>query len=866
MKIPLFNKDTEAKKKPARNVKKGVKQQEEKSKKSKKTGKAEKADLDLDLKKFSFSERWADERFRSSVGLITITLSIFLFISIFSSLFTGNEDMLYALNPPENGTEQAENKGGNLGALIGLYVVRGTFGVGTLVLPFLLFLLGVRWLTGKNLLPLGKSFGWSIFGMVMIPWTIDMLFRSHASDFVYGTTSKFISEFLEHNIGAIASYFTLFMLYAIALTIINPRWIENIQIESLNRLKSRVKEFFTFSSTDIDVEDESGSGSVIPKNSPIINQEPDEEENLEAIIDDFLDGPSEKEEMDLAPAPEPSADLDVEAGGEASSAPVDKTGEGLDFEVKEKKEEETVDEKDFVKEYGEYDPTLELSNFKMPGLDHLVDHGDGKNAVSSDELQANKEKIIETLQHYKIEISKITAEVGPTVTLYEIVPAPGVRISKIQGLEKDIALSLAALGIRIIAPIPGRGTVGIEVPNTNPDVVSMLALIKSEKFQKSNAELPIALGKTISNETHVFDLAKMPHLLMAGATGQGKSVGLNAMLVSLLYRKHPSELKFVLVDPKKVELSVYNHISRHYLAQLPEATDAIITDTDKVVSTLYSLCKEMDQRYDLLKDAQCRNIKEYNAKFINRKIIPETCKEAHPERGHHYLPYIVLVVDEFADLIMTAGKEVETPIARLAQLARAIGIHLIIATQRPSVKIITGTIKANFPGRVAFRVTSAIDSRTILDASGADQLIGRGDLLMSTGNDLIRLQCGFVDTPEVESICNYIGAQRGYSEIYELPEYIPEGGSATEKSATSVEERDALFNDAASIVVLHQQGSTSLVQRKLKVGYNRAGRIIDQLEDAGIIGPFEGSKARKVLVPDELSLEQLLNRPLPEDE
>lgn len=866
MKIPLFNKDTEAKKKPARNVKKGVKQQEEKSKKSKKTGKAEKADLDLDLKKFSFSERWADERFRSSVGLITITLSIFLFISIFSSLFTGNEDMLYALNPPENGTEQAENKGGNLGALIGLYVVRGTFGVGTLVLPFLLFLLGVRWLTGKNLLPLGKSFGWSIFGMVMIPWTIDMLFRSHASDFVYGTTSKFISEFLEHNIGAIASYFTLFMLYAIALTIINPRWIENIQIESLNRLKSRVKEFFTFSSTDIDVEDESGSGSVIPKNSPIINQEPDEEENLEAIIDDFLDGPSEKEEMDLAPAPEPSADLDVEAGGEASSAPVDKTGEGLDFEVKEKKEEETVDEKDFVKEYGEYDPTLELSNFKMPGLDHLVDHGDGKNAVSSDELQANKEKIIETLQHYKIEISKITAEVGPTVTLYEIVPAPGVRISKIQGLEKDIALSLAALGIRIIAPIPGRGTVGIEVPNTNPDVVSMLALIKSEKFQKSNAELPIALGKTISNETHVFDLAKMPHLLMAGATGQGKSVGLNAMLVSLLYRKHPSELKFVLVDPKKVELSVYNHISRHYLAQLPEATDAIITDTDKVVSTLYSLCKEMDQRYDLLKDAQCRNIKEYNAKFINRKIIPETCKEAHPERGHHYLPYIVLVVDEFADLIMTAGKEVETPIARLAQLARAIGIHLIIATQRPSVKIITGTIKANFPGRVAFRVTSAIDSRTILDASGADQLIGRGDLLMSTGNDLIRLQCGFVDTPEVESICNYIGAQRGYSEIYELPEYIPEGGSATEKSATSVEERDALFNDAASIVVLHQQGSTSLVQRKLKVGYNRAGRIIDQLEDAGIIGPFEGSKARKVLVPDELSLEQLLNRPLPGDE
>ena len=869
MKIPLFNKDTEAKKKPARNVKKGAKQQEDKSKKSKKTGKAQKADLDLDMKKFSFTERWGDERFRSSVGLVTITLSIFLFISIFSSLFTGNEDMLFAVNPTENGSVQAENKGGNLGALIGLYVVRGTFGVGTLVLPFLLFLIGVRWLTGKNLLPLGKSFSWSIFGMAMIPWTIDMLFRSHVSDFVYGTTSKFISEFLNNNIGTIASYFTLVMLYAIALTIINPKWTNRVQIESLKLLTARIKEFFTFSSTDIDDEDERHSGSVIPENSPIINQELEEEENLESIIDDFLDGPSENEniyEPDPAPGPAPSEEEGMETSVEASTAQADTTEEGLDFEVKEKKEEETIDEKDFVKEYGEYDPTLELSNFKMPGLDHLVDHGDGKNAVSSEELQANKEKIIETLQHYKIEISKISAEVGPTVTLYEIVPAPGVRISKIQGLEKDIALSLAALGIRIIAPIPGRGTVGIEVPNTNPDVVSMLALIKSEKFQNSDAELPIALGKTISNKTHVFDLAKMPHLLMAGATGQGKSVGLNAMLVSLLYRKHPSELKFVLVDPKKVELSVYNHISRHYLAQLPEAKDAIITDTDKVVSTLYSLCKEMDQRYDLLKDAQCRNIKEYNTKFINRKIIPETCKEAHPERGHHYLPYIVLVVDEFADLIMTAGKEVETPIARLAQLARAIGIHLIIATQRPSVKIITGTIKANFPGRVAFRVTSAIDSRTILDASGADQLIGRGDLLMSTGNDLIRLQCGFVDTPEVESICNYIGAQRGYSEIYELPEYVPEGAAATEMSATSVEERDALFNDAASIVVLHQQGSTSLVKRKLKVGYNRAGRIIDQLEDAGIIGPFEGSKARKVLVPDELSLEQLLNRPLPGDE
>jgi S-DNA-T family DNA segregation ATPase FtsK/SpoIIIE len=858
MKIPLFNNENEAKKKPARNVKKGAKPQEAKGKKSKK---AKKADLDFDLKKFSFSERWEDERFRSSVGIITITISIFLFISIFSSLFSGTEDMLFTTNPLEDGTEYAENKGGNLGALFSYYVVRRSFGIGTFILPFIMFLLGVRWLTGTNLLPLGKSFRWSLFAMIVLPWTIDMLFRDHVGDFIYGNASFYLSTFLDKYVGSFASYSLLVATYAIALTIVYPKWIESIKSENLQKIVSKLKSFFKLSNVNIDDMEE---GSIIPESSPIIEDEP-EEENLEAIIDDFLDGPSEKETTSESlaedtPKPEP---VDTSAATADSS---NEDGKDLDFEVKEKKEEDTVDENEIVQEYGEYDPTLELSKYQMPGLDHLVDHGDGKNAVGADELQANKEKIIETLQHYKIEISKITAEVGPTVTLYEIVPAPGVRISKIQGLEKDIALSLAALGIRIIAPIPGRGTVGIEVPNTNPDVVSMLALIKSEKFQKSDAELPIALGKTISNETHVFDLAKMPHLLMAGATGQGKSVGLNAMLVSLLYRKHPSTLKFVLVDPKKVELSVYNHISRHYLAQLPDAEDSIITDTDKVVNTLYSLCKEMDQRYDLLKDAQCRNIKEYNAKFINRKIVPGSCKEAHPERGHHFLPYIVLVVDEFADLIMTAGKEVETPIARLAQLARAIGIHLIIATQRPSVKIITGTIKANFPGRVAFRVTSAIDSRTILDASGADQLIGRGDLLMSTGNDLIRLQCGFVDTPEVESICNYIGAQRGYPEIYELPEYVPEGGGATEKGATSVEERDVLFNDAASIVVMHQQGSTSLVQRKLKVGYNRAGRIIDQLEDAGIIGPFEGSKARKVLIPDELSLEQLLNRPLPGDD
>ena len=478
-----------------------------------------------------------------------------------------------------------------------------------------------------------------------------------------------------------------------------------------------------------------------------------------------------------------------------------------------------------------------------------MEHGDGKVRVSEEELEDKKTSILHTLENFSIEVSSITAQVGPTVTLYEIVPAPGIRISKIKNLEDDIALSLAALGIRIIAPIPGRGTIGIEVPNSNPDIVSMRTLIASDKFNKSNAALPIAIGKTISNETFVFDLAKMPHLLMAGATGQGKSVGLNAMLVSLLYRKHPSQLKFVLVDPKKVELTLFNHIERHYLAKLPDSEDAIITDTSKVVATLNSLCIEMDQRYDLLKDAQCRNLAEYNAKFVRRRL--------NPEEGHRYLPYIVLVVDEFADLIMTAGKEVETPIARLAQLARAIGIHLIIATQRPSVNIITGTIKANFPARIAFRVTSKIDSRTILDAGGADQLIGRGDMLLSNGNDLIRIQCGFVDTPEVEAICEFIGSQQGYPDAFILPEYTEEGGSG-ETGNISDDERDDMFAEAAHLIVMHQQGSTSLLQRKLKIGYNRAGRIIDQLEDAGIIGHFEGSKARKVLVPDEASLEQML--------
>ena len=533
--------------------------------------------------------------------------------------------------------------------------------------------------------------------------------------------------------------------------------------------------------------------------------------------------------------------------------PVEEETEDLAMEVEkivEEKEEKKNISDQLVEDYGEFDPTLELGSYKFPTIELLDQHGvTGGITINQEELEENKIKIVNTLKNYKIGIAQIKATIGPTVTLYEIVPEAGVRISKIKNLEDDIALSLAALGIRIIAPIPGKGTIGIEVPNKNSSIVSMRSVIASTKFQKAEMELPIAFGKTISNETFVVDLAKMPHLLMAGATGQGKSVGLNAVLTSLLYKKHPAEVKFVLVDPKKVELTLFNKIERHFLAKLPDSEDAIITDNTKVIHTLNSLCIEMDNRYDLLKTAMVRNIKEYNTKFKSRKL--------NPNDGHMFLPYIVLVIDEFADLIMTAGKEVETPVARLAQLARAVGIHLIIATQRPSVNVITGIIKANFPARIAFRVTSKIDSRTILDASGADQLIGRGDMLFAQGNDVTRIQCAFVDTPEVEKITAYIGSQRAYPEAYQLPEYSGEDSGTSLDN--NVSERDAKFKEAAEVIVIAQQGSASLIQRKLKLGYNRAGRIIDQLEAAGIVGPFEGSKARQVYVADLVALDQILN-------
>ena len=554
-------------------------------------------------------------------------------------------------------------------------------------------------------------------------------------------------------------------------------------------------------------------------------------------------------EVDEAPMPEPDMIIPTPAPVVADTDENEEDTIDVQVEVHQElvEDDKAINKK--VKDFGEYDPTLDLSRFQLPKIDLLQQYGDGQITFDKDEIEANKNRIVETLQNYNIEIKEIKATIGPTVTLYEIVPAAGIRISKIKNLEDDIALSLAALGIRIIAPIPGKGTIGIEVPNANAQMVSMRQVIASKKFQEAKMELPVAMGRTITNENFIFDLAKMPHLLMAGATGQGKSVGLNAILTSLLYKKHPSQLKFVLVDPKKVELTLYNKIERHYLAILPDSDEAIITDTTKVINTLNSLCIEMDNRYELLKSAMVRNIKEYNAKFISRRL--------NPEEGHKYLPYIVLVIDEFADLIMTAGKEVEMPIARLAQLARAIGIHLIVATQRPSVNVITGIIKANFPARAAFRVTSKIDSRTILDAGGADQLIGKGDMLFSQGSDLVRLQCAFVDTPEVEEICDFIGNQQAYPTAYQLPEYVGEEGGGVGEIDPS--DRDALFEDAARLVVATQQGSTSMIQRKLKLGYNRAGRIVDQLEAAGILGPFEGSKARQVLVPDEMALEQKLN-------
>jgi S-DNA-T family DNA segregation ATPase FtsK/SpoIIIE len=779
------------------------------------------------------------EKTKNIVGLTFLLSALYLFIAFTSYLFTWQEDQDKVTGSwwtlLSDSSITVNNWLGKLGAIVSHVFFYRWFGVVSFVFAFLLALYGTRLFFKKNLLPLKRA---TTLGLITFVWTsIALGFAFQTSHFAPGGAFGYQSTlWLQGILGKSGTGF-LILFFLLAILVLNFDF-------SMHQVYAYFKKDDT-----ADVEPLSPAPVIEAKKEVL----PEVEFIAEAPI--FIPPDLREVKKEVPPTPPAPVVIEVEPiiEDDAVFASIEKTGE-VEFKVEAPRvQEEILSQEEInsmVQKYGEYDPTLDLSSYTFPGIDLLKDYGDRGNTVEQEELESNKNRIVATLKNYNIEISQIKAAIGPTVTLYEIIPAPGVRISKIKNLEDDIALSLSAFGIRIIAPIPGKGTIGIEVPNQKPDVVSMRTVIASKVFQDSSMELPIVLGKTISNEIFVTDLAKMPHLLMAGATGQGKSVGLNAILVSLLYKKHPSQLKLVLVDPKKVELTLYNKLVRHFLAKLPDGEEAIITDTKKVVNTVNSLCIEMDTRYELLKIAQCRNIKEYNTKFVARKL--------NPENGHKYLPYIVLVIDEFADLIMTAGKEIETPIARLAQLARAIGIHLIVATQRPSVNIITGTIKANFPARIAFKVTSKIDSRTILDAGGADQLIGRGDMLLSTGNELLRIQCAFVDTPEVEDICDFIGEQRGYATAFLLPEYNdPDASSGHED--LNPDDRDALFNEAARLVVTHQQGSASLLQRRLKLGYNRAGRIVDQLEAAGIIGPFEGSKARQVLYPDEHSLDQFLN-------
>ena len=818
-----------------------------------------------------------DVRSMRIAGLAVLLFSAFTALACISYLFSGTHDQqLFVGSGGLNGSFQ--NWMGGLGASWAHALMFHFAGIAALCIPLLTFLVGMRMLTGKHLLPFLKTIRVSIGVMLFLPLAIGF-FAHRTNPIPFDHIEILINGLFVGGYGVVATQFCVshfgwmgtllgITFVLIVFFIVNFNHHVDTFIARLGVLfrskpkadKPRIieEEEDAFQpaanneETTIEVKAEA-IPSYMPEpeaETEIFEVIQEEETPVKATSFDF-DNPldpqptfgliqeeKESDEFELSPT----------SSGNSTIFEDDDLGDlGIEIAPTVKVEELSSDEIEST-EFGEYDPKLDLSRYQLPSIDLLQNYGGNGPQISKEELEDNKNRIIETLNHYKIEIAKIKATIGPTVTLYEIVPAPGVRISKIKSLEDDIALSLAALGIRIIAPIPGKGTIGIEVPNSKPDVVSMRSLIASDKFQNADMELPLVLGKTISNDIFVTDLTKMPHLLMAGATGQGKSVGLNAILISLLYRKHPSQVKFVLVDPKKVELTLFNKIERHFLAKLPDEAEAIITDTSKAVKTLNSLCVEMDERYELLKIAECRTIKEYNAKFISRKL--------NPNNGHRFLPYIVLVVDEFADLIMTAGREVETPIARLAQLARAIGIHLIIATQRPSVNIITGTIKANFPARMAFRVTSKIDSRTILDAGGADQLIGRGDLLLSTGNELIRLQCGFVDTPEVQAITEFIGSQQGYAHAFHLPEVADENSMEIGNFDNS--ERDSLFEEAAKVIVLSQQGSASLLQRKLKLGYNRAGRLIDQLEAAGLIGPFEGSKARKVLIPDEIALEQFL--------
>ncbi|MBE8720213.1 FtsK/SpoIIIE family DNA translocase [Sphingobacterium pedocola] len=811
------------------------------------------------------------------LGLLLLLTAFAFAVSFVSYLFTWKDDQSYIaisnggwstlFSTNEEITDDTidvvvvQNKLGKLGALLSNQFIYEWFGIASFLFILILFVVGYKLIYRKSLLPIWKTLLYSGLGIIYLSVTLGFIqdYIAETPHILEGKFGYWTNQLLNAQIGKLGVAGLLIFAYLTVLILVYNFDLKfSFQKEKLNKKVSEYKD---------DIESSSEAASFrenTVKTNPVVSPSKTAITPNVSFEHDFEEEGLDENEIvksvhfDTKP-PFPqnttkSTDIDRQEIELSLDTPLEiETPNHTDepvLSVAEVKEEKAITANDLVAQFGEYDPKLDLSGYQYPTLELLKEYGSGKITINQHELEANKNKIVDTLRNYNIEIEHIKATIGPTVTLYEIIPKPGVRISKIKNLEDDIALSLAALGIRIIAPMPGKGTIGIEVPNSNPEMVSMRSVLATEKFQKTDMDLPIALGKTISNEVYIADLAKMPHLLVAGATGQGKSVGINAILTSLLYKKHPSELKFVLVDPKKVELSLFKKVERHFLAKLPGEEDAIITDTKKVINTLNSLCIEMDQRYDLLKNGQVRNLKEYNVKFINRRL--------NPEEGHRFLPFIVLIVDEFADLMMTAGKEVETPIARLAQLARAVGIHLVIATQRPSVNIITGTIKANFPARLAFRVLSKVDSRTILDSGGADQLIGRGDMLLATGSDLIRIQCAFVDTPEVEGISDFIGSQRGYPSAFMLPEYVDESGEGSGSMDFDLSDRDQLFEEAARLIVMHQQGSTSLIQRKLKLGYNRAGRIIDQLEAAGIVGPFEGSKAREVLYPDEYSLEQYL--------
>lgn len=773
------------------------------------------------------------------LGAFLVLFSIFLTVAFISFFFSWQDDQS-ALSQYSNKAIPTKNLLGKIGAKLSNFFIYKGFGLGAFVIPVTLLLTGARILLQTNLKRIIISWNWGL--LIMLWFSIALGFVEKTNAILSGIIGFELNEYLQTFLGK-TGLIILLLFFLIAYLIIRY----SITPEKINE---KIKTNNTPLANETITKTEASVSNTVA-NKPE-EQNTVSKSDFELSVEDLQPTITKHSEVKtVTPIQKDEITLDINVKKEPSSVIVsEETIKEVEVAIEKVAEEKSVAENlsdSLVKDFGEFDPTLELGNYKFPTFNLLKEYNETI-SIDPEELEANKNKIVETLKNYKIGIAQIKATVGPTITLYEIVPEAGIRISKIKNLEDDIALSLSALGIRIIAPIPGKGTIGIEVPNKKSTIVSMHSVISSKRFQESPMELPIALGKTIANETLVVDLAKMPHLLMAGATGQGKSVGLNAVLTSLLYRKHPAEVKFILVDPKKVELTLFNKIERHYLAKLPDVEEAIITDTTKVVHTLNSLCIEMDNRYDLLKNAMVRNIKEYNTKFRARKL--------NPENGHQFLPYIVLVIDEFADLIMTAGKEVETPIARLAQLARAIGIHLIVATQRPSVNVITGIIKANFPARIAFRVTSKIDSRTILDAPGADQLIGRGDMLYSGGNDITRIQCAFVDTPEVEKITDFIGSQRAYPDAYLLPEYV--GEEAGTNVDIDIADRDKLFKNAAEVIVTAQQGSASLLQRKLKLGYNRAGRLIDQLEAAGIVGPFEGSKARQVLVPDFIALEQLL--------